>query len=361
MIIIILIILLLILSINITENFIDTESYNILLNDKKFRSRSIDKIFNTNISNNVNNVNNTNELNKEQFKKQLNKKQFNKNNIDTEEVKHKINVRDISAELNDISQEMNIKELSIEKHKRISELAEENRKYNNSMRELAESKHLLNLNTNKLFTLEQKFHTMKSTLESNNELLKDIRRKLLINPIDDETISNNSNNSNNITKKINNLKKTNLKKTKPKVNTNTNTDTDTDNNSSDTETNTDNNSSDTKTNTDNNSSDTETKNNFKSETEMETKNKVKKISYHSELANKDMKINELPHIVKPEFIPSTATTTPVSSKKYAKSILRTVKSIDRSVNCPPCPSFENTMFVDSGEVSVQTLGTIVSN
>ena len=74
--------------------------------------------------------NNTNELNKEQFKKQLNKKQFNKNNIDTEEVKHKINVRDISAELNDISQEMNIKELSIEKHKRISELAEENRKYN---------------------------------------------------------------------------------------------------------------------------------------------------------------------------------------------------------------------------------------
>ena len=61
MIIIILIILLLILSINITENFIDTESYNILLNDKKFRSRSIDKIFNTNISNNVNNVNNTNE------------------------------------------------------------------------------------------------------------------------------------------------------------------------------------------------------------------------------------------------------------------------------------------------------------
>lgn len=326
MIIIILIILLLILSINITENFIDTESDNILLNDKKFRNRSIDKIFNTNISNNVNNSN------------LFNKKQFNENNIDTEEVKHKINARDISAELNDISQEMNIKELSIEKHKRISELAEENRKYNNSMRELAESKHLLNLNTNKLFTLEQKFHTMKSTLESNNELLKDIRRKLLINPIDDETINNN-----NTTEEINNLKKI-----KPNTKTETN-----------------NNSSDTKNkngNKNNFKSDTETE--TESETEMETKNKekkIKKITYHSELANKDLKINELPHIVKPEFIPSTATTTPVSSKKYAKSILKTVKSIDRAVNCPPCPSFENTKFVDSGEVSVQTLGTIVSN
>ncbi len=234
-----------------------------------------------------------------------------------------------NAELNLINHNMNLRNMTLDDHQRIKQLANENRELKkklslltvqseSSLNDTHES--LLKSQTDKLFSLEQSLYAMKSALEMNNEFMKEIRSKLLTSDFHDlekelQSLRNMKDKwyfaSETKEQKKQKKHRNNMASRLKHQNNNTSTNEDT-------------------------------------------------ITYTSELSGVTTEV-KVPHIIAPKMIPANSTATPVTSENYAKSVLYTVKSIDRALNCPPCPIFENTKFVDSAEVNRQVLHSIIKD